>query len=91
MLIYPYVYTNLSFVSICTITLEVRVVNNINLDAETNHDGFFATFISDQVCSNKEDLQNWRQRSANKRFVVHYLQHSVLYVDKGTQFYFRNT
>ena len=91
MLQYPEAYTNLRFGSFCKIPLELRVANNINLDAETNHDGFFATFISDQVCSNKEDLQNWRQHSANKRFVVHYLQHSVLSVDKGTQFYFRNT
>ena len=53
------------FVSICTIPLEIRVTNNINLYAETNDDEFFVTCISDQVRSYKEDLLNWRQHSAD--------------------------
>ena len=55
MLWYTEVYTDLIFVSICTLPLELRVANNINLDSETNDDGFFVTCISDQVRSNKEE------------------------------------
>ena len=40
MLLYPEVYTDLIFVSICTIPLELCVEKKRNLDAETNVDGF---------------------------------------------------
>ena len=65
MLRYPEVYMILRLVPIYKIPLEIRVLNNIILDAKTNDDGFFVTCISDQVCFNKEDLPNWRQHSAN--------------------------
>ena len=45
MLRYPEVFTDLIFVSICTIPLELCVANNIHLDAENNDDGFFVTSI----------------------------------------------
>ena len=60
MLCYPDVYTDLRFASIYTMPLELCVAKNLNLDAETNNDGFFVTRISDQFCSNKEDLSNLR-------------------------------
>ena len=61
------------------------MANNINLDVETNDDYFF-TCISDQVCSNEEDLTNWRQHSSNKILVINDLQQSGLYIDKVPQF-----
>ena len=87
MLRYPEVYTNLIFVSIFTISLELNVAKNIYLDTETNDDGFFVTCISYQVCYNKEDLPTFCQHSANKMFNINYLQQSVLSVDKVTYFY----
>ena len=66
--------------------LELRVENNIHLDAETNDDGFFVTYISGQVNSNKEDLANWCQHSVNKRLDIDDLQHSGLSIDRVTQF-----
>ena len=86
MLWYSEVYTDLIFFSICTILLKLRVTNNIDPDAETNDGGFFVTCLSDKFYSNKEDLPNWRQNSANKRFVINYLQQSGISVDKVTQF-----
>ena len=73
---------DLIFFSICAIILELHVANNINLDAETNDDGFFVTCILDQVFSNRWDLPNWYQHSANKRFIINFSQQSGLSVDK---------
>ena len=64
--------------------------NNINLYAETNDDGFFVTHILDQARSNKEDLPNWRQHSANERFAINDLQQSGISVDKANQFSLRH-
>ena len=88
MLRFPEVYTDLRFVLICTIPLELCVATKINVDAETNDNGFFVTCIQDQVCS-KEELPNWSQHSANESFVINYLQQSGLSVDKVTQFSLR--
>ena len=49
----PEVYTDSRFVSICTITLELRVENNINLYEETSGYGLYVTFILDQFRSYK--------------------------------------
>ena len=56
MLRYPEVYKDLRFL-ICTMPFELCVANNINLDAETNDDGFFVTCILDQFCSKNRTYQ----------------------------------
>ena len=45
MLCYPEVYTDLRFVSIFRIPLEICVANNINLYAETNDGGFLLSLF----------------------------------------------
>ena len=65
------------------------MAKNINLDAETNDDVFFVTYISDQVHYNKDELTNWIQHYANKMFVINDLQQSGLSVDKVNQFSLR--
>ena len=89
MLKYPEVYTDLKFVSICTMPLELRVSKKINIDSETNDDGFFINSVSDQVRSNKPLLPNWRQHSINDKLLMNDIKQSGLSVDKVTQFSLR--
>ena len=69
--------------------LELRVSKKINLDSETNEDGYYTNTTSDQVRSNKDNLQQWRQHTINENYILNDLKQSGLSVDKITQFSLR--
>ena len=71
MLRYPEVYTDLTFVSISTLPLELRCSKKISTDIvdalEDDEDGFYTTSVSSHIRDNKNGLHNWKKHSMNKK------------------------
>ena len=93
MLRYPEVYTDLTFVSISTLPLELRCSKKISTDIvdalEDDEDGFYTTSVSSHSRDNKNGLHNWRKHSMNEKILMDDLKQSGMGYDKITQFSLR--
>ena len=87
MLQYPEVYTDLVFVSISTLPLELRSSAKITTDMEIE-DGVYTTSVSSHVRSVK-DLPEWRRHTENESIIMSDIQQSGMRYDKITQFSLR--
>ena len=88
MLRYPEVYTDLVFISISTMPLELRCTKVIPTDSEFD-DGYYSTSISEHIRSNKSNFQFWRKHSINETVIIDDLKQSKMGYDKITQFSLR--
>ena len=88
MLRYPEVYTDLIFISISTMPLELRCTVNIETDSEIN-DGFYTNSISHFVRSQKVNFPRWRKHTDNEKLIMNDLKQSKIGYDKITQFSLR--
>ena len=88
MLKYPEVYTNLRFISISTMPLELRAGVQIDTDANDLEDGAYVGSISDHVRQSL-GLPAWRQHTANELLMLDDLKLSKVSIDKISQFSLR--
>ena len=88
MLRYPEVYTDLCFVSISTLPLELRCVKQISTDEEVN-DGVFVESESSFIRESKPNLPNWRKHSLSEKLLMNDLKQSKMGYDKVVQFSLR--
>ena len=91
MLRYPEVYTDLVFVSVSTMPLELRCAKKIDSDSiedSSIEDGSFTTSISSHVRSIK-NLSSWRMHTENEKILMDDIKASGMGCDKVTQFSLR--
>ena len=89
MLKYPEVYTNMRFISIPTMPLELRA--GVVLDTNSNEedeDGEYITSASDSIRQSLQ-LDKWRQHTPNQILIMDDLKMSNVSIDKVTQFSMR--
>ena len=93
MLRYPEVYTDLVFISVSTLPLELRCYKKISTDImreeEDVQDGTFTTSLSMHVRSNIRSLQTWRKVTENEGILMDDIKQSDMGYDKVTQFSLR--
>ena len=91
MLRYPEVVTDLKFISICTMPIELRAgldtENSItkNMDNEMV-DGIEVGIISDNIRKENYRGQRWRQHTANEVIILNDASISHISIDKVSQF-----
>eukprot|EP00957_Ditylum_brightwellii_P168630 12834788-Ditylum_brightwellii.AAC.1 len=90
MLKYPEVVTNIHFVNISTLPLELQAGVSFNFDNERNEganveDGAFVHSGMGNVC-NLAGLPMWRHHTASQLLIIDDMKLSKISVDKITQF-----
>jgi predicted GIY-YIG superfamily endonuclease len=88
MLQYPEVYTDLAFVSISTLPLELRCYKKITTDTQVE-DGVYTTSVSYHVRSEKDNFPRWRRHNQSELIIMNDLKQSGMGYDKITQFSLR--
>ena len=87
MLRYPECYTDLTFVNIPTVPLELRAGIVISTD-KAPEDGAYTTSVSNHIRLFKQ-LDQWRQHTENELLIFDDLKQSNLSIDKITQYCLR--
>jgi predicted GIY-YIG superfamily endonuclease len=88
MLQYHEVYTDLIFVSISTMPLELRCSQKLVTDAETE-DGMYTDTVSSLIRSQKTHFPQWRKHSISEIIIMNDIKQSKMGYDKVTQFSLR--
>ena len=88
MLRYPEVYTDLRFVSISTMPLELRCLRQMATDTQVQ-DGVFVNSMSTAIRDSRNDLPIWRKHSMSEKLLMNDLKQSKMGYDKITQFSLR--
>ena len=88
MLQYPEVYTDLAFVSISTLPLELRCYKKITTDTQVE-DGVYTTSVSYHVRSEKDNFPRWRRHNESELIIMNDIKQSGMGYDKITQFSLR--
>jgi predicted GIY-YIG superfamily endonuclease len=88
MLRYPEVYTDLVFISVSSLPLELRCFKKITTDSEIE-DGVYTNSVSQHIRSNKPNFPIWRKHTMTEQILMDDLKQSGMGYDKITQFSLR--
>lgn len=88
MLKYPEVYSNLNFIQISTMPLELRAGIEVNNKNDNVEDGAHIGSLSNHI-RHEKDLPSWRQHTANELMLFEGLKSSNISIDKISKFSLR--